>query len=51
MDSKEVFNQVKEKIDAITYTEELKFEPVSDIITIGWESAIPEPPANSSEKT
>jgi acid phosphatase (class A) len=51
MDSKEVFNQVKEKIDAITYTEELKFEPVSDIITIGWESAIPEPPANSSDHT
>lgn len=53
----------KNEIDSITYTNGTplppnwidfspsKYKPVSDLITIGWESVLPEPRANSSPET
>jgi len=51
MDTNEIIKEFARKIDQITYTDDVKIQEVSDEITIGWTNVLPEPPANSSERT
>lgn len=51
MESIEVFNELKVKIDSIVYEDDLKSVDVDERITVGWRSALAAPPSNSSEIT
>jgi len=51
MDTNEIIKQFSDKIDKITYTDDIKTEQVSEDITIGWKNVLPKPPLNSSERT
>ncbi len=47
-----VLGAVREwEIDKITYTQEVKSWEVSEMVTIGWNNVLPEPPSNTSNRT
>ena len=49
--SEAVLDVVREKIDKITYTQEIKSWEVSEMVTIGWNNVLPEPTSNTSNRT
>ena len=51
MESIEIFNQLKQKVDSMVYRDNLRPVSVNKQITVGWESALGSPPSNSSEIT
>ena len=51
MDPNNIVSEVSKKIDSIKYTESPKSLEVSDEITIGWKTVLPEPPKNTSAIT